>query len=56
MEDKKYKVIFFQDDTYEVLEKKYYAYEDDDDSWVTVYQGSISDCEAYIRLNENGYM
>ena len=21
-----------------------------------VYQGSLSDCEAYIRLNERGYM
>jgi len=55
MEDKKYKVRFYQDKTYEVLEKKYYTYEDDE-SWESVYQGSLADCEAYIRLHENGYM
>lgn len=55
MEDKKYKVRFYQDNTYEVLEKKYYACEYDD-FWESVYQGSLPDCEAYIRLHENGYM
>ena len=55
MGDKKYKVRFYQDNTYEVLEKKYYAYEDDE-CWESVYQGSLADCEAYIRLHENGYM
>ena len=50
MEDKKYKVKFYQDNTYEVLKK------DDDESWESVYQGSLADCEAYIRLHENGYM
>ncbi len=55
MEDKKYKVRFYQDNTYEVLEKKYYYYEDDE-SWESVYQGSLSDCEAYIRLSNNGYL
>ena len=40
-----YKVRFYQDDTYEV-------YENDE----AVYQGSLSDCEAYIRLKQNGYM
>ena len=55
MEDKKYKVRFYQDNTYEVLEKKYYIYEDDE-CWESVYQGSLADCEAYIRLHENGYM
>ena len=54
MEDKKYKVRFYQNNTYEVLEKKYYAYEND--GWESVYQGSLADCEAYIRLHENGYM
>jgi len=53
MENKKYKVRLFQDNTYEVLE--YYAFEDDE-CWGSVYQGSLSDCEAYIRLHENGYM
>ena len=52
---KKFKVRLYQDNIYEVLEKKYYAYEDDE-SWESVYQGSLSDCEAYIRLHENGYM
>lgn len=55
MEDKKFKVRFYQDNTYEVLEKKYYHYEDDE-SWESAYQGSLADCEAYIRLHENGYM
>lgn len=59
MEDKEYTVRFYQDNTYEVLEKKWYwnivAYEDDY-RWESVYQGSLSDCEAYIRLHENGYM
>lgn len=54
MEDKKYKVRFYQDSTYEVLEKKY-LYKDDY-IFESVYQGSLADCEAYIRLNENGYM
>lgn len=45
MENKKYKVRFYQDDIYEV-------YEDNE----CVYQGSLSNCEAYIRLHENGYM
>ena len=55
MEDKKYKVRFYQNNTYEVLEKKYYAYEDDD-FYESVFHGSLSDCEAYIRLHESGYM
>jgi hypothetical protein len=53
--DKKFKVRFYQNNIYEVLEKKYYAYEDDE-CWESVYQGSLADCEAYIRLHENGYM
>ena len=53
--DKKFKVRLYQDNTYEVLEKKYYAYEDDD-FYESVFQGSLSDCEAYIRLHEGGYM
>lgn len=51
---KKYKVSFFQDDIYEVLEWKTYI--SDEDGWEKVYQGSLSDCEAYIRLHEGGYM
>lgn len=47
----KYRVQFYQDETYEVLEIS----EDDKDD-ESVFQGSLSDCEAYIRLNEAGYM
>ena len=50
----RFKVRFYQDDTYEVLEKKYYA--DEVICWESVYQGSLADCEAYIRLHEGGYM
>ena len=52
---KKFKVRFYQDNIYEVLEKQYYALEDDD-FYEAVFQGSLSDCEAFIRLNEGGYM
>ena len=64
----KYKVQFFQDDTYEVLELE----DSLDDSYqsqfqttdasfptqeyVKVFQGSLSDCEAFIRLREKDYM
>lgn len=53
MENKKYKVEFYKDNTYEVLERlvlNEYV------SWEKVYQGSLADCEAYIRLHEGGYM
>jgi hypothetical protein len=53
--DKKFKVRLYQDNIYEVLEKKYYAFEDDD-FYESVFQGSLADCEAYIRLHEGGYM
>lgn len=48
---KKYKVEFMKDYTYEVFE---YDYEGNNRE--SVFQGSISDCEAYIRLYEGGYM
>lgn len=50
---KRFKVRFFQDSTYEVFELRHTAW---DDEWEKVYQGSLVDCEAYIRLHENGYM
>ena len=40
----KYRVEFFQDNTYQVI---------DVTIWETVFQGNLSDCEAYIRLKEN---
>jgi hypothetical protein len=56
MEDeKKYKVKFLQNNIFEVYENKNYYYHKDED-WESVYQGTLSDCEAFIRLNENGYM
>lgn len=54
-----YKVKYFMDDNYEVLEL---VKEGDvfdlcsEDEYESVFQGSLADCEAYIRLHENGYM
>ena len=50
----KYKVVFYQNDTYEVLEWK--AYFNEPSAWESVFQGRLADCEAYIRLHEGGYM
>jgi len=42
------KVRHLSDDTYQVVELDECGYE-------TVYfQGSIADCEAYVRLNDSG--
>ena len=54
----KYRVSFYQDNEYEVMElisstrtpDGYYNTEE------SVFKGSLSDCEAYIRLKEQGYM
>ena len=52
----RYRVSFYQDGEYEVYEEfddpyaPYYVSEE------SVYKGSLSDCEAYIRLHEQGYM
>ena len=48
------------DENYKVEEKeeiddRYQVY-GDEDKWNTVFTGSLSDCEAYIRLHEGGYM
>jgi hypothetical protein len=62
----KYKVRLWQDDIYEVIvsHDSYYfsdgvnrttAYTSTSE-WIQVYKGSLSDCEAYIRLHEQGYM
>lgn len=58
----KYRVQLFQDDIYEVIEVNklvegqpwagWHEYHDD----VKVFQGTLSDCEAWIRLTEKGYM
>lgn len=60
----KYKVRFYGNNTYEVVEihikygERVSAYESEPDvkHEVPVFQGSLADCEAYIRLHENGYM
>ena len=50
-----YRVENLQDDTYQVLQStREYSYEDFDVE--VVFQGSLTDCDAYIRLHENGYM
>jgi len=40
-----YKVRFYQDNIYEVIDT-------DGDSQ---YQGSLSDCNAWLQLNDRGY-
>jgi len=44
---KKYKVQYWSDGNYAVIKIS------DDEN---VFIGSLSDCEAYIRLEEQGYM
>jgi len=44
MKEEKYKVQFFQDSTYEIIETA---------TWETVFQGTLCECEAWIRLKEN---
>ena len=59
-----YKVRFMMDDSYEVVEltpnEKYDLDDFDSDELEfneqSVYQGSLANCEAYIRLHEGGYM
>ena len=49
---KKYKVNFFQDNIYEVME-----FNPDEDSYCDqVFQGTLPECEAWIRLTESGYL
>lgn len=43
-----YKVQFFMDNTYEVYTL------DDEGNFKSHYQGSLADCEAWIRLKEDG--
>ena len=49
--EEKYKVIPLQDSTYQVIQNS----EDMSFSNV-VYQGSLADCEAWIRLTLGGYL
>jgi len=43
---KKYRVSLYIDDTYEVLDRE---------TNEQLYSGSLSDCEAWIRLQEGDY-
>jgi hypothetical protein len=62
--EKTYRVKYFMDGNYKVVEiltiygERINAYESEMDkvTETTVFNGSLSDCEAYIRLKENGYM
>jgi hypothetical protein len=42
----KYRVRIFQDNTYEVIEKE---------TGDSMFQGTLADCEAWIRLEVGGY-
>ena len=61
---REYKVRFFQGNTYEVVEivttygERTSAYDSKPDTVEEnkVFQGGLADCEAYIRLQEGGYM
>ena len=51
----KFRVSYYQDNNYEVLE--WITDRDECDEYeLQVFKGSISDCEAYIRLKEGGYL
>jgi len=59
----KYRVDFYMDNEYSVIEIQYLDYDrgisydkDECPSEFCVFQGSLSDCAAYISLNEQGYM
>jgi hypothetical protein len=60
----KYKVCLLQNNEYEVIEiiktegARLTAYESEPDTIeeVKVFQGTLSDCEAYIRLKDSGYL
>lgn len=53
----KYRVEFLSNSTYQVLEIDYKPeYYPEQVNWNVVFQGNLSDCEAFIRLKENGYL
>jgi hypothetical protein len=45
-----YKVRLVQDNTYEV----YWSCDDETSEYHSYFQGSLADCEAWIRLTEAG--
>ncbi len=50
----KYKVKLMKDDKWEVVEIHNWGRVNEYQT--SVYQGTLADCEAYIRLCESGYM
>jgi len=69
MERKIYKVENLMGNTYQVLQRMYTGsnwsastrpitpnLESVDEQWDVVFQGTISECEAWINLHEKGYM
>lgn len=48
----KYSVQGLINETYQVIDIDEYS----DNCNNVIYQGSLADCEAYIRLKEEGYM
>ena len=56
--DYDYRVQWLQDDTYKVYRREdmWYGDGEDEEPWEEVFQGGLADCEAYIRLNEKGYL
>ena len=57
-----YKVQFYQDNLYEVIELNKLVEGQSWDGWddsyqdVSVFKGTLADCEAWIRLNDGGYI
>jgi hypothetical protein len=51
---REYKVSYWEDGDYEVTTPTVDV--DGDNVDLQVFQGSLSDCEAFIRLKEGGYM
>jgi len=49
----RYKVRHLKDSTYQVIEIET---ESENFFRSIMFQGSLSDCEAWIRLNESGYL
>lgn len=49
-----YKIRFYQDNTYEVwlIDKS----DDDDARDISMFQGSLMECESWIRLAESDYI
>jgi hypothetical protein len=62
--DRKYKIRFYKNNTYQVFEiittygERISAYESEPKKIEinVVFEGSLADCDSYIRLKDGGYM